>query len=89
MGKSCLTNLIYLEQVTSEIDKGVPVDTHYNDFADVFDKVPHHRLIENITANGIGRKLSKWIKCWLTDRKQRIIVNNGTSDSLLAFSGLS
>ena len=64
LGKSCLTNLlIYLEQVTSEIDKGVPVDTLYLDFAKTFDTVPHLRLIEKIAANGIGVKISKWIKC--------------------------
>ena len=59
-GKSCLTNLlIYLEQVTSEIDKGVPVDTLYIDFTKAFDKVPHLRLIEKIvcSANGIGGKI--------------------------------
>ena len=54
-GKSYLTSLlIYLDQVTSEIDKRVPVDTLYLDFAKAFDKVPHLRLIEKIAANGIG-----------------------------------
>ena len=67
-GKPCLTNLfIYLEQVTSKIDKGVPVDKLYLDFAKAFDKVPHLRLIEKIVANGIGGKIFKWIKSWLTD----------------------
>ena len=61
-GNSCLTNLlIYLEQVTSGIDKGVPVDTLCLDFAKAFDKVPHYRLIEKISANGIGGKISKLI----------------------------
>ena len=83
-GKVCLTNLlIYLEQVTSEIDKGVPVDTLYLDFVKAFDKVPHLRLIEKIAVNGIGGKISKWVKCWLTDRKQRVLVNNATSDQFL------
>ena len=60
-GKSYLTNLlIYLEQITSEIDKGIPVDTLYLDFAKAFDKEPHHRLIEKIAAKGIGGKISKW-----------------------------
>ena len=63
-GQSCLTDLvIYLEQVPSEIDKGVPVDTLYLDFAKAFHKVPHLRFIEKIAANGIGGKISKWIKC--------------------------
>ena len=88
-GKSCLTNLlIYLEQVTSEMDKGVPVHTLYLDFAKAFDKVPHLRLIEKIAANGIGGKISKWIKCLPTDRKQRVIVNNATSDWLPVISGV-
>ena len=88
-GKSCLTNLlIYLEQVTSEIDKGIPVDTLYLDFAKAFDKVPHHRLIEKIAANGIGGKISKWLQSWLTDRKQRVIVKNVTSDWIPVISGV-
>ena len=81
--KSCLTNLlIYLEveQVTSEIDKGIPVDTLYIDFAKAFDKVPHYRLIEKIAANGI--------QSWLTDRKQRVIVNNVPSDWIPVISGV-
>ena len=88
-GKSCLTNLlIYLEQETSEIDKGIPVATLYLDFAKAFDKVPHHRLIEKIAAHGIDGKISKWIQSWLTDRKQRVIVNNVTSDWIPVISGV-
>ena len=88
-GKSCLTNLlIYLEQVTSEIDKGIPVDTLYLDFAKALDKVPHHILIEKIASNGIGGKISKWIQSWVTDGKQRVIVNNVTSDWIPVISGV-
>ena len=89
-GKSCLTNLlIYLEQLTSEIDKGIPVDTLYLEFAKAFDKVPHHILmIEKIAANGIGGNISKWTHSWLTDIKQRVIVNNVTSDWLPVISGV-
>ena len=45
-------------------------------------------MLENITGNGIGTKISKWIKYWLTDRKQRVIVNNATSDWLPVISGV-
>ena len=48
--------LIKGSQVTSEIDKGVPVDMLYLDFAKAFDKVTHHILREKIAANGIGGK---------------------------------
>ena len=33
-------------------------------------------------------KYNEWIKCWLTDRKQRVIVNNATSDWLPVLSGV-
>ena len=33
-------------------------------------------------------EISRWIKCWLTDRKQRVIVNNATSDWLPVLSGV-
>ena len=63
--------------------------THYTlTFAKAIDKVLYLRLIENIAANRIGGKISKWLKCWLTDRKQRVIVNNATSDWLPVLSGV-
>ena len=31
-------------------------------------------------------KYKNWIKCWLPDRKQSVIVNNATSDWLLVLS---
>ena len=46
------------------------------------------RPIEKISANGIGGKISKWIQSWLTDRKQRVIVNNVTSDWIPVISGV-
>ena len=64
------------------------MDTLYLDFVKAFDKVPHLRLIEKIAENGIGGKITKWIKCWLRDRKQRVIVNNATSDWLPVLSGV-
>ena len=48
-GKSCLTNLLlFLEDITKEIDEGKPLDVIYLDFAKAFDKVPHQRLLHKI-----------------------------------------
>ena len=55
--RSCLSNLLmFLEEVTSYIDKGYPVDVIYLDFSKVFDMVPHRRLISKVTAHGITGK---------------------------------
>ena len=54
-GRPCLTNLLYfMEIVTKQVDKGLPVDVVYLDFSKAFDKVPHNRLINKIKAHGIG-----------------------------------
>ena len=40
--RSCQTNLLlYLELLTSCIDKGLDIDVLYLDFVNAFDKVPH------------------------------------------------
>ena len=60
--RSCLTNLL-LEEITAQVDNSHPVDIIYMDFAKVFDKVPHRRLLEKLKAHGIGPKLIKWRLC--------------------------
>ena len=44
--RSTITNLLeYLDVVTELLDSGANVDVFYLDFAKVFDKVPHQRLL--------------------------------------------
>ena len=84
-----MTNLLaYLESVTKHVDSGLPVDTVYFDFAKAFDKVPHRRLLMKLKAHGIDGVVLEWIRRWLTDRKQRVILNGGTSDWLPVLSGV-
>ena len=88
-GRSCLTNLLaYLENVTKHVDSGLPVDTLYLDFAKAFDKVPHRRLLMKLKAHGIDGVVLEWIRRWLTDRKQQVILNGETSDWLPVLSGV-
>ena len=88
-GRSCLTNLLaYLESVTKHVDSGLPFNTVYLDFAKAFDKVSHRRLLMKLKAHGIDGVVLEWIRRWLTDRKQRVILNGGTSDWLPVLSGV-
>lgn len=80
--RSCLTNLLeFLEVVTRLIDEGHSVDLLYLDFARAFDKVPHARLMMKVRAHGITGKIADWIEQWLSDRKQRVVLN-GTASAL-------
>src|SRR5437870_12729118 len=88
-GRSCLTNLLdFMEEVTKELDNGNSVDVVYLDFAKAFDKVPHKRLLSKIEAHGITGKILKWISSWLSDRRQKFLVENELSEWAIVKSGV-
>jgi ribonuclease P/MRP protein subunit RPP40 len=87
--RSCLTNLlIFMEKVSDYVDQGCPVDVVYLDFQKAFDKVPHERLLLKIGALGIGGEVVNWIRAWLRDRKQRVVVSGESSDWSAVTSGV-
>ena len=80
-GKSCVSNILeFLEKVTAAVDSGESVDIIFLDFAKAFDKVPRERLLNKIRAHGLQGNLLRWIREWLTNRKQRVVLNGKLSD---------
>ena len=51
----------------------------YLDFRKAFDKVPHKRLMTEVRSLGIIDEVRDWIEDWLSDRKQRVIINGASS----------
>jgi ribonucleases P/MRP protein subunit RPP40 len=87
--RSCLTNLLeFLEFTGSQIDNGNAVDVIYLDFQKAFDKVPHRRLIAKLEAHGVGGSVAKWIADWLSEREQRVMLNQSVSDWSKVLSGV-
>ena len=75
-GRSTVTNLLaYMETLTKLLDDGHAVDVLYLDFAKALDKVPHARLLAKCRGLGLGGRLLDWIEKWLSDRKQRVVLN--------------
>ena len=71
-----LTNLLrFLEDITKWVDDGSPVDVGYLDFHKAFDKVPYQRLLIKLKTYGIGESIISWTQTWLTERRQRVIVD--------------
>ena len=88
-GRSCLTNLLeYMEYVSSELDKGNELDAIYLDFSKAFDKVPHQCLLYQIWLHGIRGQILNWIKAWLSNRKQRVVLNGIKSEWKIVESGV-
>ena len=56
------------------MDEGSPVY-----FQKAFDKVPHQRLTLKLKYHGIGISIINWIEQWLSDRRQRVVVDGEVS----------
>ena len=56
------------------MDEGSPVDIIYLDFQKALDKA-HQRLILRLKSHGIGISIINWIDQWLSDRRQRVVVD--------------
>jgi len=88
-GFSCGSNLLFfLETITSLVDAKENVDAIYLDLAKAFGKVPHKRLLLKLEAHGIGGLVSNWIKSWIADRQQRVIVDGLHSQWKEVWSGI-
>ena len=70
------------------MDDGSPVDVIYLDFQKAFDKVPHQRLILKLKSHGMGNSIINWIEQWLTDRRQRVVVDGEVSNWKSVLSGV-
>jgi hypothetical protein len=88
-GRSCTTNLtIFLDTLTKITDKGKAADVFYLDFSKAFDKVPRERLLTKMEAKGITGKLLMWVRAWLENRTQRVVVGGSESSESKVESGV-
>ena len=87
-GRSCQTNiLLCLEKWTKILDDGNSVDVAYFDYAKAFDKVSHRLLTIKLEKYGIKGQLLHWLKDFLNDRRQRVVVGDAKSPWLPVLSG--
>lgn len=87
--KSCLTNLLEsLEDWTHVLDDKESLDIIYCDFKKAFDSVPHQRLLKKISAYGIRGQILNWIRDFLADRKQEVVVRGVRSSLETVTSGV-
>ena len=70
------------------MDDGSPVDVIYLDFQKAFYKVPHQILILKLKSHGMGNSIINWIEQWLTDRRQRVVVDGEVSSWKSVLSGV-
>ena len=71
----------FFEIVTSKIDDGQLIVVIYLDYSKEFDKVQHKRLINELEAHEITGSCLNWIKQWLSNLRQRVVINGQKSKS--------
>ena len=82
-GSSCVTQLIdVIDNWTKSLDDRNDLDVIYFDFQKAFDTVPHERLLTKLHAYGIRGKVLLWIRDFLNERKQRVVLNGEESNWL-------
>jgi ribonuclease P/MRP protein subunit RPP40 len=87
--KSCCTNLLEaLDIVTQALEEGLSIDIAFLDFAKAFDSVAHERLLLKLKAYGIREDLLRWFKGYLSDRIQRVVLGENTSEWKKVTSGV-
>lgn len=88
--RSCELQLVkYLDFLTSIIDQGDSADSVYLDFQKAFDRVPHRRLLEKLSAYGIVGKHLAWLSDFVLGRVQQVKVNGSLSRPRPVDSGVA
>ena len=87
--RSCISQLIGLvDDISHSRDKGRQVDMLVMDFAKAFDKVSHSLLIHKLQHYGISGNINNWIKNFLSNRRQAVVVDGATSSFVPVESGV-
>ena len=79
--RSCESQVIeFIDDLTSNLDKGQQVDILVMDFAMAFVKVCHSLLIHKLKHHGIRGMINSWIESWLANRTQSGVINGERSE---------
>ena len=77
-----------MDDWTRALEQGHEVHTTYMDFMKAFDTVPHRRLLSKLKGYGVRANLLEWIRAFLDDRKQLVLVNGKASNWHKVTSGI-
>jgi len=88
-GKSCETQLIMtIDNFANCLNDNSQIDCIFLDFSKAFSRVPHNILCNKLSYYGIRGPLLLWIKHYLSNRQQRVIVDRNSSYPSNVMSGV-
>ena len=87
--RSCETQLItFVDELAKSLCDGNEIDIAVMDFSKAFDVVPHRRLLYKLSHYGVQGNTLTWIKSFLSNRSQRVVVDGEYSDTAPVTSGV-
>ena len=87
--RSCESALItFIHDIAHNMQGGGQTDLIIMDFSKAFDKVPHRHLLQKLEYYGIKGQTQLWIKNFLTNRNQRVVVDGASSEWTHVDSGV-
>ena len=86
---TCLTQMLdHFDDIFEGFTRGEDTDSIYLDYAKAFDKVDLDLLIHKLKRYGFHSRLIEWIKSFLFDRDQVVVLDGVHSDLAKVISGV-
>ena len=87
--RSCETQLLAtINDISKSLDRGRQIDCILLDFSKAFDKVSHAHLLLKLEHYGVQGKALNWIRAFLENRTQEVVVKGENSDTVAVTSGV-
>ena len=87
--RSCETQLImFVDALAKDMQAKKQTDLILLDFSKAFDKVAHEKLLLKLHLYGIRGNTLNWVKDFLDNRSQSVLLNGSNSDSFPLSSGV-
>ena len=88
-GRSCLTQMLsHFDEIMSGLTNNMDTDSIYLDYAKAFDKVDHKLLLQKLHRYGFSSQIIDWVKSFLCNRNQSVVVNGHHSIISAILSGV-
>lgn len=88
-GRSTVSNLsLFSDFVLCNMERGGQVDVVYTDFEKAFDRVDHDLLLQKLCSLGIHGDLLRWVRSYLSNRCQAVVLGGYKSDYINIPSGV-
>ena len=80
--------ILTIHEISKMLNNNKLVDAALLDFTKAFDKVPHRRLIAKLNYHGLKGQIATWVKNFLSDRSQQVVINDQSSSPAPVTSGV-